>query len=330
MKKIFIGALALLTSFAANAQEKTDFKITGEPIVTVFANYKIGIDDASGVSGFNLDRAYLGYKTNFAKNLSARVVFDIGTSKVEGSSLERIAFVKNAMVSWEVDNFTLDVGLINLNQFALQDKLWGYRYVSRSFQDLSGFGSSADLGVNAAYKFNKWLSADFSLTNGEGYKKLNVDDQNRYSLGVTAKPIEGLTLRAYYDIYDAGGEIDGGPQPKNQQTFSTFAAYTHRVFFVGAEYVIQSNNDFENGNTASGYSISASADICKNFKAFGRYDSLNFRNNWGWNDDDGSRAILGIEYSPIKYIKISPNYQTQESKGGGVTSYIYLSLSFNL
>lgn len=41
----------------------------------------------------------------------------------------------------------------------------------KSFQDEYKFGSSADLGVSVAYKFNKVVSADVIVANGEGYKK---------------------------------------------------------------------------------------------------------------------------------------------------------------
>ena len=71
----------------------------------------------------------------------------MGSTKVSGSDLERVAYIKNAMLSWKTGNFTLDFGLIGLEQFNVQEKFWGYRYIMKSFQDEYKFGSSADMDL---------------------------------------------------------------------------------------------------------------------------------------------------------------------------------------
>lgn len=313
MKKLLISAISLLTVLSASAQEKnekSDFKVTGKPIVTVFANYSAGIGNENSKSGFNLERAYLGYDAKVAKNLSAKVVFDIGTSKVAGSDLERLAYVKNAQITWKLDNFTLDFGLIGLQQFNYQEKFWGYRYIYKSFQDEYKFGSSADMGITGTYKFAKWISADLSITNGEGYKKLNVDNRNRYGLGVTVEPLKGFSVRAYYDIYSHSK----GAEMKDQETLALFAGYKHKFFSVGAEYNNQFNTKFKKDNDQEGYSIYATGNVCKKFAIFARYDYL-----------DKASYIGGLQYEPIKYLRISPNYQSLNGK-----DFVYLSIEFKL
>lgn len=327
MRKLLLSAICLSTVVALSAQEKekSGFKVTGKPIVTVFANYSAGIGKVNDVSGFNLERAYLGYDAKVAKNLSAKVVFDIGTSKVKDSDLERLAYIKNAQITWNVNNFTLDFGLIGLQQFNFQEKFWGYRYIAKSFQDQYKFGSSADMGMIGTYKFTKWLSADLSLTNGEGYKKLNIDNRNRYGIGATVEPLKGLALRAYYDTYSRS-EGDG---LKNQQTLAAFAGYKHDFFSVGAEYNMQLNTKFKDGKDQDGFSVYATGSIHKKFALFARYDSIASSDDWNAKND-GSNLIAGLQYTPIKYLKISPNFQSWKGKDAKANSYIFVSIEFKL
>ena len=255
MKRILISvvlAAICLSSFGQKQEEKKKFQIKGQPIVTVFANYHAGIGNANKESGFALDRAYLGYQFSLTEKLSGKVVFDMGSTKVSGSDLERVAYIKNAMLSWKTGNFTLDFGLIGLEQFNVQEKFWGYRYIMKSFQDEYKFGSSADMGILGKYKFTKWLSADITISNGEGYKKLNGDNKYRYAVGATILPVKNLTLRAYYDL--ASKNIEGD-ETKDQQNLAFFAGYKHELFSIGAEYNQMYNTKFKEDNDQSGFSV---------------------------------------------------------------------------
>ena len=279
MKKILMSVVLIIACMSSFGQEeKKKFQITGKPIVTVFANYHAGLGDANKESGFALDRAYLGYQFSLTEKLSGKVVFDMGSTKVDGADLERVAYIKNAMLSWKTGDFTLDFGLIGLEQFNVQEKFWGYRYIMKSFQDEYKFGSSADMGILGRYKFTKWLSADITISNGEGYKKLNGDNKYRYAVGATLFPVKGLTIRAYYDLASKSSDADG---LKDQQNF-----------------------------------------------AFGRYDNLASKDDWS--SADGQRVLIGIQYSPIKQLKIAPNFSTWNPRDGKSSSFAYLNIEFKL
>lgn len=321
-KKIIFTILCVFCITTAFSQEKT-FSFSGKPIVTIFGNYHAGLGHANKESGFELDRSYLGYQFSVTKELSGKVVFDIGTSKVEGSDLERIAYVKNAMLTWQTGNFSLDFGLIGLEQFNIQEKFWGYRYIWKSFQDEYKFNSSADMGILAKYKFNSWLSADLSFINGEGYKKLNKDNRYRYSAGITINPVKSLTLRAYYDLYNGKGGDE-----KNQQSLALFAGYKHEKFYAGIEYNNLFNTKFQDDKNQTGYSAYASVDVYKKIALFGRYDNLTSKDDW--NSGDQQRALIGVQYSPNKYLQISPNFQTVNPRTGKSSSYIYLNVGFKI
>ena len=328
MKRILISvvlAAICLSSFGQQQEEKKKFQIKGQPIVTVFANYHAGIGRANQESGFALDRAYLGYQFSLTEKLSGKVVFDMGSTKVSGSDLERVAYIKNAMLSWKTCNFTLDFGLIGLVQFSVQEKFWGYRYIMKPFQDEYKFGSSADMGILGKYKFTKWLSADITISNGEGYKKLNSDNKNRYAVGTTILPVKNLTLRAYYDL--ASKNIEGDAT-KDQQNLAFFAGYKHELFSIGAEYNKMYNTKFKEDHDQFGYSVYSTIKLEDQFNLFGRYDNLASKDDWS--SADGQRILIGIQYAPIKQLKIAPNFSTWNPREGKSSSFAYLNIEFKL
>lgn len=320
---------ALLGGFVlkGSAQEQEEgmktFKLTGKPIVTIYGDYSAGLGHANDESGFNLGRCYLGYQFSVLKDLGGRVVFDVGSTKVKGADYERVAFLKNAMLSWTPGKFTFNFGLASTEQFDLQEKFWGYRYIWKSFQDEYKFNSSADLGVVAEYQFTDWLKADLSLFNGEGYKKLNMDNKYRYGVGITLTPVKPLVLRAYYDRYD--GNEEGA---KTQQSMALFAGYKHKWFSLGLEYNKLWAADFVANQDQTGYSAYASVYASKKFTVFGRYDDLTSKDHYFKGDQ--RRAVVGVQYEPIKQVRISPNFQTVNPADGRSSSYLFLNVEFKL
>lgn len=323
MKKLIISVWCMCSFFSVIAQEKK-VSFTGKPIVTIFANYHAGLGHANENSGFDLERSYLGYEFSVTDRLSGKVVFDIGPSKAKDAELERIAYVKNAMLSWKPGKFTLDFGLITLEEFNIQEKFWGYRYILKSFNDEYKFGSSADLGVIGKYKFNQWLTADVTFINGEGYKKLNKDNNYRYGAGVTVNPIKGVTLRGYYDCYNGDGK-----DAKAQQSLALFAGYQHSRFNIGAEYNKMYNSKFADGNGQSGYSIYSTVNVAKKIALFGRYDKIDSSHDWNARND-GQRILAGLQYTPIKQLKLAPNFTTWNAAQGKAESFLYLNLEFKI
>ncbi len=320
-------ALMALSSFAQDTNEpvesKKKFKFSGKPIVTLFADYKAGIGNEESKSGFNLSRAYLGYEMAFAKGFSAKVVLDFGNSKIFNSNYDQIAYVKNALLAWKYKNLNVKFGLIGLNQFSVQEKFWGYRFVEKSFQDKYKFGSSADLGLSLGYKFTKWLSADVVVSNGEGYKHINVDSKYRYSLGLTAKPIESITLRAYTDIYSS----PNGEEYTDQEVLALFAGYSHKYFSIGAEFNQMWNSKFVAKQSQSGVSVYANVKLHKKLSIYGRYNNLFVKNNWA---DEKEDFVVGLQYQPIKQVKISPNFLYEKALGQKRDMFVRLSVEVKI
>lgn len=326
MKKTMImaGLLACM-GITAQAQDTKSEEPKGKAIVQVFGNFHTGFGAENNDRGFELDRSYLGYEYKLGNGLSVKGVMDIGKSS-DVSDYQRIAYIKNAMVSWKTGNLTLNGGLISTTQFNFQEKFWGYRYIMKSFQDQYKFGSSADLGISATYQFANWISADAIIVNGEGYKKLQKNDGLNYGLGVTLTPVKGLQIRLYGGLNESGE--DG---KKDVANLAAFVGYKHEKFTIGAEYNQMWNASFKDDAGQNGYSIFASAKLSQVTNLYARFDNLYSQNDWNISKDE-SAAILGAQFKVGKYVKIAPNFRMSMPKADGAnnsyTAYVNCYFGF--
>lgn len=326
MKKTMImaGLLACM-GITAKAQDTKSGEPKGKAIVQVFGNFHTGFGAENDDRGFELERSYLGYEYKFGNGLSVKGVMDIGKSS-DVSDYQRIAYIKNAMVSWKTGNLTLNGGLISTTQFNFQEKFWGYRYIMKSFQDQYKFGNSADLGISATYQFANWISADAIIVNGEGYKKLQKNDGLNYGLGVTLTPVKGLQIRLYGGLNESGE--DG---KKDIANLAAFVGYKHEKFTIGAEYNQMWNASFKDDAGQNGYSIFASAKLSQVTNFYARFDNLYSQNDWNISKDE-SAAILGAQFKVGKYVKIAPNFRMSMPKADGAnnsyTAYVNCYFGF--
>ncbi len=293
----------------------------GKAIIQVFSNFHTGFGSDNHNRGFELDRSYLGYEYKIGKNLAVKGVMDIGKSS-DVSDYQRIAYIKNAMVTWKTGNLKLNGGLISTTQFNYQEKAWGYRYIMKSFQDQYKFGSSADLGISAAYQFNEWLAADAIIVNGEGYKKIQVKDGLNYGLGITLTPVKGLSARLYGGVNEASKD-----EQKNKWNWAAFLGYKDNNLSIGAEYNYMKNAGYAEDVNKNGFSFFASGKVSKVVDLYGRFDHLSS------DAEDGESALLlGLQMKLGKYVKLAPNFRLKMPKADGESDHYmaYVSCYFGL
>jgi hypothetical protein len=296
---------------------------SASPIITVFAGHHSGIGRHNEKSGFELTRAYAGYQFKLSPTLSGKVIVDAAAPSSDGSPSR--VLLKNALLCRQHKRWTLNAGMIPLLQFKYQETAWGNRYIEDSHQSINGMGPSADLGATFQYRISSQVSADLSLTNGEGYKNISHDNDYRYAAGLTLTPIAGFTFRTYYDLYTHGDAT-------GQQTVSLFAHYQCDALSLGAEYNYQINHRFLNGHDLFGSSVYATLPLTKRWRLLGRYDYLNSK---GSNPQDGHTAlhhkvIIGAGHHPVKQLRISPNYRYLYTPTTGAQHEIYLNIGFFL
>lgn len=324
--KATIAVILTCISMTATAQDaNNEEEPKGKAIIQVFGNFHTGFGKDKDDRGFDLERSYIGCEYKAGHGLSIKGVLDIGKSK-NVSDYERIAYLKNAMIQWQTGNLTLSGGLISTTQFAAQEKFWGYRYIMKSFQDEYKFGSSADLGISAAYRFASWITADAIIVNGEGYKKIQKTDGLNYGLGLTVTPVKGFQIRMY-GSYNESGQ-DG---QKGIVNVSAFAGYRCDRFRIGAEYNHMLNPEYNAGAALYGYSVFTSVKAAKTVDIYARWDDLYTKNNPN-KANDGMTAILGTQIQLGKYVKLAPNFRLS-IPGHDVTNlryHAYINAHFGL
>ena len=317
--KVILAGLIACIGISTNAQDIKTEEPKGKAIVQVFGNFHTGFGADNDNRGFELERSYLGYEYNLGKGLSIKGVMDVGRSN-QVDDYHRIAYIKNAMISWKRGNLTFNGGLISTTQFNFQEKFWEYRYIMKSFQDEYKFGSSADLGISATYKFADWISADAIIVNGEGYKKIQKKDGLNYGLGLTLTPVKGFQIRLYGGLNESSEE-----GKKDIVNMAAFVGYKHDKFTIGAEYNQMWNASYSDNADQSGYSIFASAKLSKLADIYARYDDLNSKDDWNIEKDE-SAAIIGAQFKLGKYVKIAPNFRMSMPKAddakNGYSAYI--------
>ncbi len=321
MKKALLVCLGLSLGVALHAQTSGDEEKGGKPILLGFCNFHTGFGKQNDDRGFELDRIYIGYQYNLGKGLSIKGVLDAGA---ETEDYDNIAYVKNAEVDWKRGKWSLSGGLISTTQFNMVEKFWGYRYMYMSFQDKYKFGSSADLGISAAYQAAKWVSVDAIISNGEGYKKVQFKDGLLYGVGATLTPVKGLSLRVY-------GSMNEQPDGKNTWNLATFAGYQTERFRVGAEYNWMTNYKGVENQDKSGVSVYGAVNANKWLNVFARYDNLWSKDDWAISDDEGV-FLVGAEFKIWKYIKLAPNFRMNMPKEDGADNEYsaYISCYFGI
>ena len=317
MKKILFVILLFL-AYSATAQ--TEEGVKGKAIINVFGNFHTGFGVANSDRGFALDRSYLGYQYSFDNGLSLKAVMDVGQSG-DVDDLQRIAYIKHAQVSWKHKRLTLHGGLISTTSFKVQENFWGYRYMKMVLQDYYKFASSADLGVSVDYKFADWLSGDVIVVNGEGYKRLQINDGMQYGLGLTFKPVDGLTMRLYGSLNEGGNA-----NAEDIYVYALFAGYKHEKFSLGAEWNMMQNAKNVADADIAGVSLYTTVKLGDRVDAFARYDNLWSKNDWNISKDE-STYMAGVEVRPCKYVKIAPNFRYHDVRMSGVQDRYYLYVS---
>jgi hypothetical protein len=329
-KTPFLILMFVLSLSVLSAQE--EFKPSGNATGKVFSNfhYVFGDDQAA----FELQRAYLGYKYNLSENFSTNITFDVGTPEISlmdttvKTTQDFTAYVKVASLTYRKGNLKIDEGMVGLVQMNLQEQYWTRRYIYKSFQDWSKMGTTADLGTVITYRFTDFLSADLTVRNGEGYKKLESDNALRSAIGVTFTPsIKGLVVRGFYDYIE---------KKEAQYTIAHFAGYQNEKMSVGAEYNIQLNSGDSKDKTLTGISVYGGYSLTEKLEIFARYDNMGSNKLEGATDNwnlakDGALIICGLQFSPVKKVQLALDYQgfLPSDKSKDTSNMVFFNLQFS-
>ncbi len=330
LKTLFL-AVSLSLFFIGYGQSSKKEYPEGKAFAKIYTDFYAGLDNGEYVTAFEVKRAYLGYQSQLSEHFFAKVNLDIGSPNDQSqyALLRRYAYFKNAYAEYHNDRLTVQFGIIPIYHFKIQEKTWDHRYIYKSINDKHGLGYTADLGASIKYNISESVSADFSLTNGEGYTSLQSDDRYKVGAGITGIFNTGLMFRIYGDL---------SSDNVYQTTLSAFFAYRYKKKgVVGVEYNSKINDDFNTTHFRTAISGYGAWDFNQQWQIFGRYDYIS--GNIPEDglipyslSDDGSAIIAGVQYRPINQLAISLNYQDwyPMASNAGNEHYLYLNMEIKL
>lgn len=293
-------------SWMVSYAQDSDFKPNGAFNGKIYANFNSSIKNSEPTTGFDVRRAYFGYKHNLTENFSMALKLDIGSPDdlSDYSRIRRYAYFKTAAAYYKKSNFTIGFGLTDTYQFKLQNSFWRKHYLYKNIAEENSFGPSADIGLVLVKKWEK-ISADISLFNGEGYKETQNDNSFKGTFGLSYMPNNNWILRIYGDLMS---------KTISESTIVGFVGYKRNKYSIGLEGTLKQNENFISGNQRFGISTFGAFQVFPKIDVFGRYDYIESNIPDGesipWNlSKDGSALITGIEYNPIKDVRIALNYQ---------------------
>ncbi len=344
MKKKSLLLVALFLGTLVKSQTTEVFKPYGKPLATIYSYYRFDMTNGTTQkSKFDIYRAYLGYKYNFSKTISTKIVLDVGKGKVSSYS----AYLKNAQLNWQMHKrVKLTFGMMGLTQHKHQEKFYGYRYILKTIQDDKGLSTSAALGVSLHILLHEKLKLDVFMLNAEGYKNpQNKFEEHRYGATLSTNPTEQLQLMVYYNLIPSEQYIlvgNASPFLKNVlvSNVSVFAGYKLTDNFrIGAEYNFMNNaikySTVYNGAQLTGISAFSTFSFSDKWELFLRFDYLNSNTfkgfGYSWNfENDGNLYMSGVQYSLIKGVKMAANYRyyKYQAKDINSNSMIYLNFEY--
>ena len=300
---VSLAVSAALAAPLAHADNPGDTTIGGV-VYTDLTSISTTQDQTSGnvdkdPNGYGLDvkRAYFVVNHTFDDVWSANLTTDFNfasykdtctvtggavgeTCSVTTTTPETQLFVKKVYVQGKFDPMAvLKVGASDMPWIPFAEGVYGYRFVENTLIDRSGFGNSADWGVNLSGG-NSMVNYSVSMVNGGGYKNPSrskgMDEEGR----VAFTPLDGsliIALGAYTG--KRGLDTEAKPAVNTVSRSDLLVAWKNSGLTVGLEWFAADKwNDVQNAGTTTksdGTSVFASYDIPSTpYSVFGRFDTV--------------------------------------------------------
>ena len=260
-------------------------------------------------NAFNVSRAYINVTGNISHRVSYRFTPDITREGGTGSSLlgsltyrVKYAYGQYSLDDWTGANFRqtwVRFGIQQTPYIDAQEGIYRYRFQGTVFVERDGGLSSADAGITAHTNLpNNYGDVHVGVYNGEGYSRVETNDQKAVMTRVTVRPfpggnfnVKGLRVTGFYIS-------DHVMRNADRNRVVAGAVYEHRWFNAGFDWM--ENTDQANPTAPTIKSGGWSVFATPFFKEKGngpemllRYDSWNTDKSL---DQDRQRTIVGFAY----------------------------------
>ena len=255
-------------------------------------------------NAFSVDRAYFQYTDEISDELFFKLRYDVGRDSDEGGDTKLSSYLKNAYIDWKIDDLgKLSMGLLSTNSYSVQEKTWGYRFISKSTVDKYKFTDTADFGVGFSRSIGSF-NLNFQLLNGEGYKNPDSDEKVKsYFRLLYGESNLSKNDGHNYGLVISTFEGDDGEQD-NESLFGVFTGWSKDKLRLGFEYYTYESWNTNMLETELLTSVNANYSVNENLDIFMRHEMYEVD---GVNNSDTAETLIGGVWNPTKGLYIAPN-----------------------
>lgn len=279
--------------------------------------------------GFELSTGLLGYRAEWGDRARATIIYDVyrttGDIVVTDQSADTLnaswfrgsdytGFLKMAQIDFSINSWLeLSVGqLLNQQYLTYQDRFWGFRYISTTFQELYRFGSPADFGARITFRPGSSLATSLNIVNGNGpFRVQGSDGKLQYAANIEWSPTASYILKLYADHMAAAGK-------PGRNAVSFFTGYKTDEWRLGFEANMVNNHLNNESLDMKGVSTYGAVRFAEGWHFLARHDYI----VKSVSIEQAHYIITGLEYEPYKGLFTSLNWRYLTE---GNVSWVYAS-----
>ena len=300
MRKMGMLLSAALICTAAAVVDAAEGKIKGYMVGDYYA--VLGADDGEAKlpekrNAFQFRRIYFTYEKGLNDDFSVRYRLETKDAGF-GKGAKMQPFVKHGYLKWKgaIGGSDFYFGLQGTPTWAITEKVWGYRSISKTVLDRNKIGSSADIGAALKGKAGK-IGYHAMLGNGPGQGP--EDDHGKKIYGsLSIKASDRVVLEGYADF-------NMKPAAQNELTVKVFAGLQSEGLDAGVEVFSRTNAKAAGDEdvTVSGLSAFGSLPLGDTLTGFARVAAVSSDAT----DTTDLLVIAGLDHMPAKNVHLMPN-----------------------
>lgn len=298
---IFLLLLLFFYAFNTNAQHDTLKEKKYSIEFQIFANTNFNNEKSQELKfEYDLKRTLIIYQQQVSKKFNFCLAGDTYV-KSNNEFYNRTPYLKRAYLEYHKQGLSISAGLLVLEQFKYQRKIWQLRYIEKTFQNKFKYGENRNLGILIRHKINKNFSYDIAFTNGYNTPSKYSDKNLKIMLG------QNFSKNNWFIKFYNSLSFNSDYEKVHSLLISKKLLNLNLGFEAAASYK-NDNQINQDKEKHYGFSFFQNYSFNNHLMFFSRYDM-----NKNSKDKNNKSIILGgIQYSFKKYLKASLYYKNED------------------
>lgn len=246
---------------------------------------------------YDFKRTLIVYQQHLSKSTNFILAGDTYVKNNE-KFYNRTPYIKRAYLQYHNQDISISAGLLVLEQFKYQRKIWQLRYIDKTFQNKFQYGENRNIGILIEQNINSRFSYDIAITSGY-YTPINNSSKNYQLMTGQTLNTDFCTIRLFNSI---------SLKTDYEHILSLFITKEIKNSKLGIEVAKKNSSNKQLDEDKYGFSIFGNHLIHKNIMCFARYDF----NKESIKPKTKNIIWLGIQYSFKKHINASIFYKNED------------------